>query len=90
MRPADVDKLGLKPLEQLRFTKAVHALRGEQPKPQPDAPDPADGGEEVPADAEEEQEEQEEQQEEGEQQQQEQPTARPHTAPARRSGSHNA
>jgi len=84
MRPADVDKLGLKPLEQLRFTKAVHALRGDQPKPQPDAPDPTDGGEVAPADAEE-QEEQEE-----EQQQAEEITARPHTAPARRSGSHNA
>ena len=87
MRPADVDKLGLKPLEQLRFTKAVHALRVEQPGAQPDAPDPADGGEEAPADAEE-QEDQEEQEEE--QQQAEEITARPHTAPARRSGSHNA
>ena len=89
MRPADVDKLGLKPLEQLRFTKAVHALRGDQPKPQPDAPDPADGGGKAPADAEV-QEEQEDQEEEQQQEEEEQPTARPHTAPARRSGSHNA
>ena len=84
MRPADVDKLGLKPLEQLRFTKALRSLRGDQPKPQPDAPDPADGGEEAPTGAEEHAEQEEEQQQEGEN------TARPHTAPARRSGSHNA